>query len=319
MIASNGCTWKMWDLPSKVCKTNSLLKKINPNKDILKEIDVNEEWISQYDLGSHLLTANVDMLRDTTKANGGGTFKAISSYTRIPRNMRFQSYDMSIPTEGYCVATHPELGTWIPADATEEEIACYIETFLTRNAELLQQNEQLYFGTWVSDDPETEGMISLDISSIIPSKEAAMTLGKMHDQQAIFDLSTFESIPCGGSGTSFTGKVSLEPEIAENYIKLCCEYLERSLDEDNISLEDVLTEKFLKENLQPSNYGFEFADINNRLHNKYDDSIVFLKPDIRRIHELGGLPLIKKSKMQRTLPTDDMNIEKPKEIDYEKQ
>lgn len=277
MIINDSKYWKMQVLPERMCKINDLLSQLHPDKNILLENGISKGWIDGYSAenGCKIGAYNIDEMKDITKTNGGGTFKALEN-NRVSELTKtymmktyYQNYDMTVPIKGYCVAMHPELGTWIPADATEEEIACYIETFITRNADLLQSDSRLYFGTWISDDPETEGMISLDISAIIPDKEVAMKLGKMFDQQAIFDLTTFESISCGGAGMFWSNGIALESDVAENYVTICSEYLFDM--RESVTMEDILVDKFLKEHKAPSYYGFEFKDIAGIIPKAHND------------------------------------------------
>ncbi len=258
--------WHEKVLPERISKIDELLSKCNSNYESFAQEDYEKEWknghlpneVEKLKIGGY----NVKEMASTTKLNNGGTFKAYSYNDRSKfASTYYRHYDMSHPTQGYCVALHSELGTWISADATEEEIECYIETYLTRNADLLQGDSQLYFGTWVSDDPETFGMISLDITAIISDRDLAMSLGGQYNQQAIFDLTTFETIPCGGTGTSVSGELLLEADVARNYVLFSHEYLCRKFDDDDMTMEQMLAEQYVYHRIPPCCFGFESYDI----------------------------------------------------------
>ena len=145
-----------------------------------------------------LLSAQPEELIEMTEKDGGATYSII---------------DDSSPNDGYIVATHPELGTWIESEATKEEKKKYISNFITRNKDLLLKEENM-LGTWVSDDEETKNMIALDISQHVPDKELAVALGKLHNQFAIWDVRNQEEIQCGGKG--FYTKPIMEKEFMPN-------------------------------------------------------------------------------------------------------
>lgn len=57
-------------------------------------------------------------------------------------------------------------------------------------------------GTWVSDEESTLEKISLDISERFERRVDAIAAGVARNEQAVFDLSTFEIVSTGGTGTN---------------------------------------------------------------------------------------------------------------------
>lgn len=135
--------------------------------------------------------------------------------TREDSGMTMSLVNETAPSEGYMVSTYPERGTWIEADATDAEVTDLIAKFVRRNSDLLKDPSNM-LGTWVSDDPNTLGMISLDVSRHVKSFDDAIALGKLHNQQAVWDVANFEDIPCGGTG--FYMAPVLEKDVPETTI-----------------------------------------------------------------------------------------------------
>lgn len=73
-----------------------------------------------------------------------------------------------------------------------------LATFVRENARQLSQ-PNMWLGAWHNPD---DGKIYLDVTEVFPkgSLESATAAGSARDQIAITDLSTFKSIPTGGSG-----------------------------------------------------------------------------------------------------------------------
>jgi len=61
------------------------------------------------------------------------------------------------------------------------------------------EHSDVYIGGW--HDPDTH-LIYLDISRCHQTREEAEAYALLNDQMSIFDLSTFDSIPTGGTGQS---------------------------------------------------------------------------------------------------------------------
>ena len=269
---SSACfEWHERILPSRLAKMNDLLSLYDESLSVFDMHECNLPVMDFHD--RDWLVSNTKEFVCDTRANSGGSFKMYDGNLCKSNLVLPDTYSNSVPLQGYCVAVHPELGTWIPADATEEEIAICIETYVLRNADLLNDSENLYFGTWVSDDPDTFGMISLDISAVIRDKDTAIRLGKAFDQQAIFDLSTFEPIDCGGSGVSpLTGEILMETDVAHNYLSLCMDYYNKSFESgEKTFIEEIAAEKYMNENVLPCVYGLEFNDVKQFLPQDFSE------------------------------------------------
>ena len=80
----------------------------------------------------------------------------------------------------------------------QTEMGQKIDDFIAANADKLSE-PGMYLGGW--HDPET-GMVHLDVTEVLPkgSLDQAVALGSARNQIAITDLSTFKSIPTGGTG-----------------------------------------------------------------------------------------------------------------------
>lgn len=260
-FTDTGWTFQEFILPQRLEKIDTLLSLASPKYQRQAQFDHDH---LPYDAPNvQLGSMNIDDIRATTQNNGGSTNK---TYDSTPLGQRYAppthyEYNQNVPTTGYCVATHPDLGTWIEADATPEQIEAYIETFITRNADLLWRESDSYLGLWVSDNPETQGMIALDLVSIVPDKETAMALGREHNQQAIFDLESFESIDCGGTGAAFDRTFLLEKDVAANYVGLCVDYMDKHFMDEMVGIEDVLTQHCQTSNQPPQTFGFPFDSI----------------------------------------------------------
>ncbi|HAI39854.1 MAG TPA: hypothetical protein DCM40_18045, partial [Maribacter sp.] len=74
-----------------------------------------------------------------------------------------------------------------------------LEEYRAANQELLDKDNHLAVGTWYDSE---NNITYLDVSVAVPAnkREEAIKLGKQYNQKAIFDLTTFEDIPTGGTG-----------------------------------------------------------------------------------------------------------------------
>lgn len=107
-----------------------------------------------------------------TEANGGASYSPARGA-------------MAQPGQGFAVAVAPERGVVVEGVASPE----VIQKFAADNADLLA-DDRMHVGTWLN-----EGKTHLDISAILPDRNAAMQLAKEKKQKAIFDFSTMEDVP----------------------------------------------------------------------------------------------------------------------------
>lgn len=98
-------------------------------------------------------------------------------------------------TSGYAVAMFPERSKEV---AVRDVTAADLKSYVDNNRSVLDTDGNM-FGAW--HDPET-GIAWLDVSRVTAGKETAIALAKKQNQIAIFDFSTFESVPTGGTGRS---------------------------------------------------------------------------------------------------------------------
>ena len=64
-----------------------------------------------------------------------------------------------------------------------------VADYIGQHAQKLMSNPSLCLGTWVN-----EGIVYLDLSENIQSRERALELGRERSQLAIFNLDTFEEV-----------------------------------------------------------------------------------------------------------------------------
>jgi len=79
-----------------------------------------------------------------------------------------------------------------------------LKTFTMKNAKWLLDRTGYALGTWYN-----KGKTYIDVSTTIPWRDYAVTLGKEYDQISIFDLANFEEIPTGGT----SGKSGRKPNM----------------------------------------------------------------------------------------------------------
>lgn len=90
-------------------------------------------------------------------------------------------------TEGFAAAISRDYEQIIPGTKiTPEQLAEYA----AKHHDVLAANPRNTIGTWVAD-----GKTYIDISTVVPTKEEAIELGKKHNQLAVFDLENFAEIP----------------------------------------------------------------------------------------------------------------------------
>jgi hypothetical protein len=122
-------------------------------------------------------TDEVEHLIAETLANGGGSF--------------FPMYLDSLITEhgGYMVSINPGRGIVLPLDEfSPSRVSVWIannRTYIDNanyNGTVLGHGFKL-FGTWVND-----GMVHLDVTTLVNDLDSALRLGREHNQLAIYDL-----------------------------------------------------------------------------------------------------------------------------------
>jgi len=89
------------------------------------------------------------------------------------------------PKEGYSFAPSKNTETKVSLSKISEKD---IETFLKKYGSTLKKDNN-YFGAWVED-----GQVWMDISQVLKDKNTALKLAKKANQEAVFDLSNFETI-----------------------------------------------------------------------------------------------------------------------------
>lgn len=114
------------------------------------------------------------MIATLTEANGGATWNLVEG------DLAGRPF--------FAVSVFPERAV-IVADRPSVELAVEIEDFIRANRPTLVEDPQLSIGTWVN-----EGQVHLDLSITVSDRETALAIGQRHNQQAIFDLATFEEI-----------------------------------------------------------------------------------------------------------------------------
>lgn len=122
-----------------------------------------------------------------TKKNGGATI-----------NMR--SGQSLGGVEMYAIALPVAPGMVVDGYPTGSDL----KAFTTKNAKWLLDRTGYALGTWYY-----QGKTYIDVSTTIPWRDYAVTLGKEYDQISIFDLANFEEIPTGGT----SGKSGKKPNM----------------------------------------------------------------------------------------------------------
>lgn len=97
--------------------------------------------------------------------------------------------------EGFAVAMFPERSREIPHKDVDREA---LQKYTKDNADVLSQPGNM-MGGW--HDPDS-GTVWLDVSKVTTDKREAIDLAKQHNQIAIFDLGSGNSINTGGTGRS---------------------------------------------------------------------------------------------------------------------
>jgi hypothetical protein len=101
------------------------------------------------------------------------------------------------PTTGYAVATAVP-GVKMPAAEfmDREKGVAAIEKFLTDNIEHFADPKN-HLGLW---ENKNDGMVYLDVTEVVDSKEEAVRLGAARNQIAVWDFEKGDEIPTGGTG-----------------------------------------------------------------------------------------------------------------------
>ena len=99
----------------------------------------------------------------------------------ITYNLRNQS----MVTTGYAVSARKDLEQVIPL---ESFTVGALESYIVRNNEILAVENNM-LGAWMS-----EGMVYLDVTTVVSDESEAVRIAKSANQLAIFNLETFEEI-----------------------------------------------------------------------------------------------------------------------------
>ena len=134
-----------------------------------------------------------DALAADTKKNGGATI-----------NMR--SGQSLSGVEMYAIALPVAPGMVVNGYPTGADL----KAFTMRNAKWLLDRSGYALGTWYY-----KGKTYIDVSTTIPWRDYAVTLGKEYDQISIFDLANFEEIPTGGTSGKSGRKPNMNVIIAD--------------------------------------------------------------------------------------------------------
>jgi len=132
-------------------------------------------------------TWNWEALAADTRKNGGATI-----------NMR--SGQSLGGVEMYAIALPVAPGMVVNGYPTGADL----KAFTTKNAKWLLDRSGYALGTWYY-----KGKTYIDVSTTIPWRDYAITLGKEYDQISIFDLANFEEIQTGGT----SGKSGRKPNM----------------------------------------------------------------------------------------------------------
>ena len=108
-------------------------------------------------------------------------YKHIINNGGITYNVRSQS----MVTAGYAVSARKDLEQVIPLESFTVET---LEAYIVRNNEVLAVDNNM-LGAWMSD-----GMVYLDVTTVVDDEAEAVRIAKNANQLAIFNLETFEEI-----------------------------------------------------------------------------------------------------------------------------
>lgn len=98
-------------------------------------------------------------------------------------------------TSGYALSVFPEYTRKLPgAKLSEAQVAGYI----SNHSDVLA-DPHTCVGTWFN---VADGDTYLDVSCVTSDREVAIAAAQKANQIAIFDLSTFDEIATGGTGTA---------------------------------------------------------------------------------------------------------------------
>lgn len=139
---------------------------------VLDALAAPQEFLSKAALDG--LKANATDILTRHVANGGSTTEVATGK------------DLA-GTKNYAVSAHKDRELVIQGALTEAALSKYIAD----NADLLSQPGKT-LGTWLNPD---DGNTYLDVSQVTPDRAEAMRVARENNQIAIFDLSSFETIP----------------------------------------------------------------------------------------------------------------------------
>lgn len=154
---------------------------------------------SQYDLCAQPIDKVPNLFRN---ADGTWKWKALAADTKknggATINMR--SGQSLSGAEMYAIALPVAPGMVVNGYPTGADL----QTFTMKNAKWLLNRTGYALGTWYN-----KGKTYIDVSTTIPWRNYAVTLGREYDQISIFDLANFQEIATGGT----SGKSGRKPNM----------------------------------------------------------------------------------------------------------
>ena len=137
-------------------------------------------------------------------SSNGGKASSPKKVNDLARKIRedggftYNPMNDSAPTTGFAVSPFKELEMVVDVQKPEGmDVAKYRENIRPKLREYIQKNIELlgregaHLGGWYDKD---NGKVYIDISLVRDSIEDAMKIAKDNDQEAIFNLETFETI-----------------------------------------------------------------------------------------------------------------------------
>jgi hypothetical protein len=108
------------------------------------------------------------------------------------------------PTEGLAVSTYPEnekIIEWSEDLTTHQvkNLRRQLRAYVKKHKEDFNNNPRAHFGGWYDAE---NGRIYLDVTTIVNTDSEALKLSKQHNQEAYFNLETFETIRVGARDDS---------------------------------------------------------------------------------------------------------------------
>ena len=133
----------------------------------------------------------------------------------------YNPIDNTSPTSGFAVSTYPENETIIDWDADIasntgklNSLRSKVKRYVKKHREDFIKNGKAHFGGWYDKE---SGRVYLDMSTIVDSAEEADSLSRKHNQEAYFNLETFETVRVGARDDS-KPKQKPKPKVGETTV-----------------------------------------------------------------------------------------------------